>query len=93
MPKVPSFELVETETGKDKAEGSKIEEIIKMPVIFSPSTEATAPKTQKSTATTPKRRRMANVLDVVLETAKSLSCTPSRKIVEASKAEPEAETT
>jgi hypothetical protein len=92
MPKVPSFELVETETGKDKAEGSKIEEIIKMPVIFSPSTEATAPKTQKSTATTPKRR-MANVLDVVLETAKSLSCTPSRKIVEASKAEPEAKTT
>jgi hypothetical protein len=50
------------------------------------------PKTQKSSATTPKRRRMANVLDVVLETAKTLSSTPSRKIVEASKAQPEAET-
>jgi hypothetical protein len=35
---------------------------------------------------------MANVLDVVLETAKSLSPAPSRKIVEASKALPEAET-
>jgi hypothetical protein len=35
---------------------------------------------------------MANVLDVVLEIAKSLSPTPSRKIAEASKALLEAET-
>jgi hypothetical protein len=35
---------------------------------------------------------MANVLDVVLETAKTLSSTPSRKIAEASKAQPEDET-
>jgi hypothetical protein len=34
---------------------------------------------------------MANVLDVVLETTKTLSSTP-RKITEASKAQPEAET-
>jgi hypothetical protein len=33
---------------------------------------------------------MANVLDVVLETTKTLSSTPSRKIAEASKAQPEA---
>jgi hypothetical protein len=92
MPKVPSVELVETKADKDKAEGSKIEEITKMPEILSPSTEATAPKTQKSSATTPKRRRMANVLDVVLETTKTLSSTPSRKIAEASKAQPEDET-
>jgi hypothetical protein len=50
------------------------------------------PKAQKSSATTPKRRRMANVLDVVLETAKTLSSTPSRKLAEALKAQPEAET-
>jgi hypothetical protein len=50
------------------------------------------PKAQKSSATTPKRRRMANVLDVVLETAKTLSSTPSRKLAKASKAQPEAET-
>jgi hypothetical protein len=92
MPKVPSVELVETKANKDKGERSKIEEVTKMPEILSPSTEATAPKTQKSSATTPKRRRMANVLDVVLETAKTLSSTTSRKIVEASKAQPEAET-
>jgi hypothetical protein len=47
---------------------------------------------QKGSATTPKRRRMANVLDVVLETTRTLNPTPTRKIVEASKAQPEAET-
>jgi hypothetical protein len=90
MPKLLSVKLVEATA--DKAKGSKIGEITKMPEILSPSTEATVPKTQKSSATTPKRRRMANVLDVMLETAKTLSSTPSRKIVEASKAQPEAET-
>jgi hypothetical protein len=35
---------------------------------------------------------MANVLDVVLETTKTLNPAPSRKIVEASKAQREAET-
>jgi hypothetical protein len=87
MPKLPSVKLVETTT--DKSEGLKIEEITKMSEILSPS--ASMPKIQKSPVATPKRRRMANVLDVVLETAKTLSSTP-RKIVEASKAQPEAET-
>ena len=62
-----------------------------MPEILSPSTEAIVPKTQKSFAATPKRRRMANVLDV-LETVKTLNSTPSRKIAEASKVQTEAET-
>jgi hypothetical protein len=48
-------------------------------------------KAQKSSATTPKRRRMANVLDV-LEIAKTLSSAPSIKIAEASKVQLEAET-
>jgi hypothetical protein len=91
MAKAPSVELVETKVDKDKAEKSKTEEVTKMPEILSPSTEATVPKTQKSSATTTKRR-MANVLDVVLETAKTLNPAPSRKIAEASKAQPEAET-
>jgi hypothetical protein len=92
MPKLPSAELVETKADKDKAEGSKIEEITKMLEILSPSSEVTVPKAQKSSAATPKRRRMANVLDVVLETAKTLSPAPSRKIAEASKAQPGAKT-
>jgi hypothetical protein len=92
MPKLPSVNLVETKADKDKAEGSKVEKITKMPEILSPSTEITVPKAQKGSTATPKRRRMANVLDVVLETAKSLSPAPSGKIAEASKALPEAET-
>jgi hypothetical protein len=92
MPKLPSVKLVETKADKDKAEGSKIEKITKMPEILSPPTEITVSKAQKVSAATPKRRRMANVLDVVLETTKTLSPAPSRKIVEASKALPEAET-
>jgi hypothetical protein len=90
IPKVPSAELAESKTDKDKAEESNIEET-KVLKILSPSSEVTPPKAQKSSATTPKRRRMANVLDV-LETIKTLNSTPSRKIVEASKAQTEAET-
>jgi hypothetical protein len=85
-------ETIETKADKDKTEGSKIEEITKMPEILSPSSEVTVPKAQKSSTATPKRRRMAKVLDVVLESAKTLSPSPSRKIVETSKAQPEAET-
>jgi hypothetical protein len=44
MPKLPSVGLVETKADKDKTEGSKIEEIAKMPEILSPSTKATVPK-------------------------------------------------
>jgi hypothetical protein len=62
-----------------------------MPEILSPPTEATVPKVQMGSAITPKRRRMANVLDVVLETTITLSPAPTRKVVEASKAQPEAD--
>jgi hypothetical protein len=90
MPKVLTIKLVETKV--DKAEGTKNEEIIKMPEILSPPTEATVPKVQKGSVVTPKRRRMANVLDVVLETTKTLSPAPTRKVVEASKAQLKADT-
>jgi hypothetical protein len=90
IPKLPSAELIETKA--DKAEGPKIEEITKMPEILSPPTEATVPKAQKGSAATPKRRRMANVLDVVLETTKTLSPAPTRKIAEVAKAQPKADT-
>jgi hypothetical protein len=91
MPKLPSVKLVET-TVYAKTEEPKIQEITKMPEVLSPSTEATVPKMQKSSAATPKRRRMANVLAVVQETARTLSPVTTRKIAEASKEQPEAET-
>jgi hypothetical protein len=90
MPKAPSAELAEPKTNKDKAEEPKIEGT-KMLEILSPSAEVTVSKAQKSFAATPKRRRMANVLDV-LEIVKALSSTPSGKIAEASKMQTEAET-
>jgi hypothetical protein len=65
---------------------------MKMPEILSPSTEAKLPKVQKAYAATPKRRRMASVLDAMLETTKALSPAPSKKIVEATKTQTEAET-
>jgi hypothetical protein len=90
MPKLPSAELAESKTDKDKAEESNIGET-KVLEILSPSLEVTAPKAQKCSVATPKRRRMANILDV-LETVKTLNSTPSRKISEASKAQTEVET-
>jgi hypothetical protein len=90
MPKAPSAKLAESKTGRDKAEEPKTEGT-KMLKNLSPSAEVTVSKAQKSLAATPKRRRMANVLDV-LETVKALSSTPSRKIAKASKMQTEAET-
>jgi hypothetical protein len=49
------------------------------------------PKIQKGLAATPKRRRMANVLDVI-ESVKASSSTPLGKFAEASKMQIEAET-
>jgi hypothetical protein len=89
MPKAPSAEQVEAKTGKDKAEEPKTEET-KMLEVLSPLTEVTVPKIQKGLAATPKRRRMASVLDV-LESVKASSSTPG-KVAEASKMQIEAKT-
>jgi hypothetical protein len=89
MPKAPSAEHAEAKTGKDKAEEPKTEGT-KMLEVLSPSAEVTVPKIQKGLAATPKRRRMASVLDV-LETVKASSPTPG-KIAKASKMQIEAKT-
>jgi hypothetical protein len=90
VPKLPTVEPVETKV--DKAEEPKIEEIMKMPEILSPPTEGKLPKVPKASVATPKRRRMANVLDAVLETRKALSPAPTRKVAKAAKAQTETET-
>jgi hypothetical protein len=91
MPKAPLVELVETKVDKDKVERSKTEEVTKMSGILSPSTEATALKAEKSSATTPKRRRIVNVLDI-LETTDSISPAPTGKVAEADETQPKADT-
>jgi hypothetical protein len=91
MPKAPSVELVETKVDKDKAERSTTKEVTKMSGTLSPSKEATALRAQKSSAITPRRRRMVNVLDV-LETTDSISLTPKGKVAEADTTQPRADT-
>jgi hypothetical protein len=76
----------------DKAEGSKAEKMMQVPKIMSPPTEATLPKVQKTSAATPKRRRMVNVLDAVLETTKVLSPAATKKIAETTKTQAETKT-
>jgi hypothetical protein len=79
---MPKMHIAEPAEGKaEKAEEPKIDEITKTPKILSLLIEADLPKIQKTSAATPKRRRMANVLDVVLETTKVLSPALVKKVV------------
>jgi hypothetical protein len=88
LPKAPSAKLADPKT--DKTEDPRIERT-KILEVLSPSAEVTMPKAQKGLAATPKRKRMASVLDV-LETVKASSFTPG-KIAKASKVQIEAKTT
>jgi hypothetical protein len=90
MPKVPIAEPVKDKV--DMVEESKAERIMQVPKIMSLPTEATLPKVQKASAATPKRRRMANVLDAVLETMKVLSPAATKKVAETTKTQAEAKT-
>jgi hypothetical protein len=85
MSKTPTIEA--DEANYVNTEEARVEEIMKMPEILNPPTEAKLPKVQKVSAATPKRRRMANVL----ETTKALSPAPTKKIIEAAKAQAEIE--
>ena len=89
MLKVPTVGPAEAKN--DKAEEPQVEKIVKMPEILSLPAKAKLPKVQKAPAATPKRRRMASVLDAVLETTKALSPGPTKKNAEAAKVQDEAE--
>jgi hypothetical protein len=68
-----------------------LEKTVMMPKILSPPVEAELPKVTKAPATTPKRRRMASVLDAVMETTKALTPAPTKKVAKAATAQAEAE--
>jgi hypothetical protein len=72
-------------SGEPKAINIEEAEVEKTKIleVVSPSAEVTVPKAQKDLTTTPKRKRMVNVLNV-LEKTKTSSSTPG-KTVEASK--------
>jgi hypothetical protein len=83
---VPKVNIVGPAKAEDnKAKEPQVERVTKMPKIVSPPGAAGLPKVQKTSAATPKRRRMANVLDAVLETTKVLSPAATKKVVEATK--------
>jgi hypothetical protein len=85
MPKTSSAKLAEPKADNIGVKETKISE------ITSPSAEVTVPKAQKGLTTTPKRKRMVNVLDV-LETIKTSSSTPG-KTAEALKTQTETKLT
>jgi hypothetical protein len=89
VPKVPTVGPAEAKD--DKVEEPQVEKTVKMSEILIPLAEAKLPKVQRAPATTPKRRRMASVLDAVLETTKALSLAPAKKIAEAAKVQAGAE--
>jgi hypothetical protein len=89
VPKVPT--VGPTEAKDDSAEEPKVEKSVKMPKILSSPVEAEFPIVQKAPVSASKRRRMASVLDVVMETTKALSPAPTKKIAEAVKVQAEAE--
>jgi hypothetical protein len=89
VPKVPIVRLAEAKDGVTKE--PELEKTVLLPEILSPPVEAELPKGIKAPATTPKRRRMASVLDAVIETTKALTPAPTKRVAEAATAEAEAE--
>jgi hypothetical protein len=61
------------ETKEKTAEKPEPRRSVEQPKILSPSQETELPKVSKSPAITPKTRRMASVLDAVMESAKVLT--------------------
>jgi hypothetical protein len=89
VPKVPTVGSVEAKD--DTTREPELQKTVMMPKILSPPAEAELPKVIKAPATTPKRRRMASVLDAIMETTKALTPAPSKKVAEAATAQAEAE--
>jgi hypothetical protein len=62
-----------------------------LPKILSPPADVELRKVTRAPVTTPKRRRMASVLDAVVETTRALTPAPVKKIAEAATAHMETE--
>jgi hypothetical protein len=97
LPKVPAIGLAKTLKlgvgAKDEAaKEPKLREKVELPKILSPPMESGLPKITRAPAITPKRRRMASVLDAVMLTTRALTPAPPKKIANAaiSRAETEA---
>jgi hypothetical protein len=88
LPKVPATRSVETPKHGAEAKGKaakepELGETVGLPKILSQPTEPELPKVSKAPAITPKRRRMASVLDAVLESTRASTPAPAKETVEA----------
>jgi hypothetical protein len=96
VPKVPATGSAEAPKHTAEAKGKAAEEPDREktagpPKILSLPPEPELPKVSKAPAITPKRRRMASVLDAVMESTRVLTLAPAKKVVEATTAHVEAE--
>jgi hypothetical protein len=81
VPKVPT--VGPDEAKDDAAREPELEKIVMVPEILSPPSEVELLKVPKAPTATPKRRRMASVLDAIMETTKALTPAPTKKVAEA----------
>jgi hypothetical protein len=96
VPKIPATESAEAPKqaaeGKGKAaKEPELGETAGPPKILSPPPEPELPMVLKAPAITPKRRRMASVLDTVLESTKASTPAPAKETAEAATARVETE--
>jgi hypothetical protein len=89
LPKVPMAEPAEAK--EEAAKKPELEKTIVLSEILSPPAEAELPKVAKAPTTTPKRRRMASMLDAVMESTKALTPTAVKKVAETVKVRAETE--
>jgi hypothetical protein len=97
VPKVPATESAEAPKHAAEAKGKAAkeperEETTELPKMLSGPPEPELPKVSKAPAITPKRRRMASVLDAVMESTRASTPAPAKETTEATtaRAEPEA---
>jgi hypothetical protein len=88
LPKVPAIGPAETlklgaEAKEEATKEPELGEKVELPKILSLPAESGLAKVTRAPATTPKRRRMASVLDTIMETTRALTPAPTKKIAEA----------
>jgi hypothetical protein len=94
--KIPVTELTEAPKHSAEAKGKAAEEPelgepTGLPKILSPLPEPELPKVSKAPAMTPKKRRMASVLDAVLESTRASTPAPAKETTEATTVRAEVE--
>jgi hypothetical protein len=85
--KVPTAGPVKTSKHGAEAKGKaatepELGETVGLPKILSPPAELELPKVSRAPAITPKRRRMASVLDAVLESTRASTPAPTKETAE-----------